>query len=80
MTKSSKRKIGGIIGILFIIIIAIIGEKIKTDNSNNLEEQIVNNSEIINAIENQDENTKVVSNENIYIYYFDVGQADSILI
>lgn len=81
-SKNNKNIIYGLLAILVIAVITIFGDKIQSDNINNLVEQVASNYEITNTVENSttSDNARIEDGKNIIIRYLDVGQADSILI
>lgn len=82
MTKSRKNTIYGLLAILAIAVITVFGDNIKSDNLNNLVEQVASNYEVQNTIQNAETSDipDISDGNNIVIHYLDVGQADSILI
>lgn len=85
MTKRSNKGLKtGIVSLVAIIIIAIAyftGNIKLNNNTNNVVKSNIENQENINNELNSNENNNTTtSNEEILIHFFDVGQADSILV
>lgn len=66
-----------ITAIIVIVVILLFGNKLSMDN---IETMFSNISENVVAQESPDINTNVVEGEDVVVKFFDVGQADSILV
>ena len=66
-----------ITAIIVIVVILLFGNKLSMDN---IETMFSNISENVVAQESPDINTNVVEGQDVVVKFFDVGQADSILV
>lgn len=64
--------------IIVIIIILLIGDNLSTENIETIFSNVAENSVIQNTEQNTE--TTVVEGQDVVVHYFDVGQADSILV
>lgn len=76
--KKKKNSIAyAITAIIVIVVILLFGNKLSMDN---IETMFSNISENVVAQESPDINTNVVEGQDVVVKFFDVGQADSILV
>ena len=78
--KSNKNNklIYSIAAILGIVVVLLFGDHFTTENIENMFSNVVENQLAQNYESN--ENTTVVEGQNVVVHFFDVGQADSILV
>ena len=78
--KSNKNNklIYSIAAILGIVVVLLFGDHFTTENIENMFSNVVENQLAQNYDSN--ENTTVVEGQNVVVHFFDVGQADSILV
>lgn len=78
--KSNKNNklIYSISAILGIVVVLLFGDHFTTENIENMFSNVVENQLAQNYESN--ENTTVVEGQNVVVHFFDVGQADSILV
>lgn len=87
--KNSKKLINSVISIIIVIIIVLISQNQEIQNYiSNITSNSISENEITSTIQENENGTKTIvigseneNNENnLHVYYIDVGQADSILI
>ena len=76
--KKNQQALIGLVAVIIIAIITILGDKIKLDNINNLVEEVSSNNVATNHVDS--DSSEAVDGEDVDVYYFDVVQADSILV
>ena len=78
--KSNKNNklIYSVAAILGIVVVLLFGDHFTTENIENMFSNVVENQLAQNYESN--ENTTVVEGQNVVVHFFDVGQADSILV